>query len=74
MSISNGHSPALVFVPVRGRSFGRARWSPVNVAGSTVCPCSAVTGNTVFRNNIMGLFVPNSSPVPHTYLATVRGR
>ena len=74
VSISNGHSPALVFVPVRGRSFGRARWSPVNVAGSTVCPCSAVTGNTVWRNHIMGLFVPNSSPVPHTYLATVRGR
>ena len=74
VSISNGHSPALVFVPVRGRSFGRARWSPVNVAGSTVCPCSAVTGNTVWRNNIMGLFVPDSSPVPHTYLATVRAR
>jgi hypothetical protein len=74
VSISNGHSPALVFVPVRGRSFGRARWSPVNVAGSAVCPCSAVTGNTVWRNHIMGLFVPNSSPVPHTYQATVRAR
>ncbi len=72
VSISNGHSPALVFVPVRGRSFGRARWSPVNVAGSAVCPCSAVTGNTVWRNHIMGLFVPKSSPAPHTYLATVR--
>ena len=74
VSISNGHSPALVFVPVRGRSFGRARWSPVNVGGSAVCPCSAVTGNTVWRSHIMGLFVPKSSPLPHTYLATVRGR
>ena len=74
VSISNGHSPALVFVPVRGRSFGRARWSPVNVGGSTVCPCSAVTGNTVWRSHIMGLFVPNSSPLPHSYLATVRAR
>ena len=72
VTISNGHSPALVHIPVRGRSFGRARWSPVNVGGSAVCPCSAVTGNTVWRNHIMGLFVPNSSPVPHTYLATVR--
>ena len=74
VSVSNGHSPALVFIPVRGRFFGRARWFPVNVAGSAVCPCQAVTGNTVWRNNIMGLYIPNSSPVPHTYLATVRGR
>ena len=74
VSISNGHSPALVNIPVRGRSFGRARWSAVNVAGSTVCPCSAVTGNTVWRNHILGLYVPNSSPLPHTYLAAVRGR
>jgi hypothetical protein len=74
VSISNGHSPALVFIPVRGRSFGRARWSPVNVGGSALCPCVAVTGNTVWRSHIMGLFVPNSSPVPHTYLATVRAR
>lgn len=74
VSISNGHSPALVFVPVRGRSFGRARWHQANVGGSGLCPCSAVTGNTVWRNHIMGLFVPNSSPAPHTYLATVRAR
>jgi hypothetical protein len=74
VSISNGHSPALVFIPVRGRSFGRARWSPVNVGGSALCPCVAVTGNTVWRSHIMGLFVPNSSPVLHTYLATVRAR
>jgi hypothetical protein len=74
VSISNGHSPALVNIPVRGRSFGRARWSAVNVAGSTVCPCSAVTGNTVWRNHILGLYVPNSSPLPHSYLAAVRRR
>jgi hypothetical protein len=69
-----GRSPALVFIPVRGRSFGRARWHQANVGGSGLCPCSAVTGNTVWRNHIMGLFVPNSSPAPHTYLATVRAR
>jgi hypothetical protein len=74
VAISNGHSPALAFVPVRGRSFGRARWSPVNVAGSALCPCSAVTGNTVWRSHIMGLFLPKSSPVPHSYLAAVRAR
>jgi hypothetical protein len=69
-----GRSPALAFVPVRGRSFGRARWHQANVGGSGLCPCSAITGNTVWRNHIMGLFVPNSSPAPHTYLATVRAR
>ena len=69
-----GRSPALVFIPVRGRSFGRARWHQANVGGSGLCPCSAVTGNTVWRNHIMGLFIPNSSPAPRTYLATVRGR
>jgi hypothetical protein len=74
VSISNGHSPALAFIPVRGRSFGRARWSPVNVGGSALCPCSIVTGNTVWRNHIMGLFAPKSSPAPHSYLAAVRAR
>lgn len=74
VGMSLGRSPSLVFIPVRGRSFGRARWHQANVGGSGLCPCSAVTGNTVWRNHIMGLFVPNSSPEPHTYLATVRAR
>jgi hypothetical protein len=74
VGMSLGRSPSLVFIPVRGRSFGHARWHQANVGGSGLCPCSAVTGNTVWRNHIMGLFVPNSSPEPHTYLATVRAR
>jgi hypothetical protein len=74
VAISNGHSPSLVFIPVRGQSFGRARWSPVNVGASALCPCTAVSGNTVWRNHIMGLYVPKSSPAPHTYLATVPAR
>ena len=74
VAVSNGHSPSLVFIPRRGRSFGRARWYPVNVGASALCPCTAVTGNTVWRNHIMGLFVPKSSPAPHTYLATVPAR
>ena len=72
--MSSGHSPALVFIPVRGRSFGRARWYPVNVGASSLCPCNAVTGNTVWRNHIMGAYVPASSPAPYTYLATVPAR
>jgi hypothetical protein len=74
VAISNGHSPALVNIPVRGRSFGRARWFPVNVGASALCPCSAVTGNTVWRNRIMGLYIPKSSSATHSYLATVPAR
>ena len=74
VAMSSGHSPALVFVPVRGRSFGRARWYPANVSSSSLCPCEEVTGNTVWRNHVMGLFVPKSSPGANTYLATVAGR
>jgi hypothetical protein len=74
VAMSAGHPPALVFVPVRGRSFGRARFSPVNVSTSPLCPCSIVTGNTVWRNHVMGLYVPTSSPVAHTYLATIPAR
>ena len=74
VGMSSGHSPALVFIPVRGRSFGRARWYPVNVGASSLCPCNAVTGNTVWRNHIMGAYVPTSSPAPYTYLASVPAR
>src|SRR5580704_15808810 len=74
VAISNGHSPSLVNIPVRGRSFGRARWFPVNVGGSALCPCSAVTGNTVWRTRIVGLYVPKTSSATHSYLATVATR
>jgi hypothetical protein len=74
VAMSTGQSPALVFIPVRGQSFGPARWYPVNVAASPLCPCSVVTGNTVWRNHVMGLYIPKSSPAPHTYLATLPAR
>jgi len=74
VGMSTGHSPSLVFIPVRGRSFGQARWHQANVGASGLCPCSAVTGNTVWRNHIMGLYIPKSSSATHTYLATVAAR
>jgi hypothetical protein len=74
VGMSSGRSPSLVFIPVRGRSFGQARWHQANVGASGLCPCSAVTGNTVWRNHIMGLYVPKSSSATHTYLATVAAR
>jgi hypothetical protein len=74
VGMSTGRSPSLVFIPVRGGSFGRARWHQANVGGSGLCPCSAVTGNTVWRNHIMGLYIPKSSSATHTYLATIPAR
>ena len=53
---------------------GQARWHQVNVGASPLCPCNAVTGNTVWRNHVMGLYVPKSSPAAHTYLATIPAR
>jgi hypothetical protein len=54
-------------------SFGPARWLPVDVAASPLCQggCNVVTGNTVFKQKVMGLYVPSRSGVSYTYLANV---
>jgi hypothetical protein len=68
----------MAFIPVKnhGRFFGRARWYPIHVTTSSLCSgsCSVVTGNTVYKNNVMGLYVPANPATPHTYLATVSRR
>ncbi len=75
VALSTGQGPSMAFVPVlRHGRFGRAQWYPVNVGASGLCPCSVTTGNTVWRNRVMGLYIPTSSPAPHTYLATVPAR
>jgi hypothetical protein len=65
----------MAFIPVTGGDwplFGRAAWYPIHVARSRLCSggCSAITGNTVYQNQVMGLYAPSGSP-PGTYLATV---
>ena len=76
VAVSSAEAASMAFVPVTGRSFGRARWYPVNVAASPLCPagCKVVTGNTVYKNRVMGLYVQASSPTAHTYLARVSTR
>jgi hypothetical protein len=74
VAISSAQASSMAFVPAsRGTwpSFGRATWYPIDVAGSSLCPggCCPVTGNTVYQNQVMGLYV--SDKVPGTYLATV---
>jgi len=68
----------MAFVPAQFRLdfFGAAKWYPANVATSPLCPdgCSIVTGNTVFQNHVMGLYIPTGTSGPHTYLATISGR
>jgi hypothetical protein len=74
VAISSAQAASVAFIPVNARrgSFGRATWYPVRVARSPLCPggCSIVTGNTVYRNHVMGLYVPTGSNATHSYLAT----
>jgi hypothetical protein len=81
-TISTAQKSSMAFVPTTGRSwplFGRATWYPIDVADSNLCTtspavsCSKVTANTVYQNQVMGLYVQQqqSGSVPGTYLATV---
>jgi hypothetical protein len=75
VAMAVGHGPAMAYVRgLRGAGFGRARWWPVPVSSSALCPCRLATGNTVWRNRVMGLYVNSSAPVARTYLAVIGGR
>jgi hypothetical protein len=87
-TISSAQKSSMAFIPATGGNwplFGRATWYPIDVAGSKLCTtapatsCSMVTANTVYQNQVMGLYVQQQKsdsssgtvPVPGTYLATV---
>lgn len=75
VAVTLGHGPAMAHVrALRHGGFGRARWRPVRVSFSALCPCQVVTGNTVWRNRVMGLYVNSASPAERTYLAVIAGR
>jgi hypothetical protein len=85
VAISTAQASSMAFIPAIGGNwplFGRATWYPIDVAHSSLCTtppatsCSRVTGNTVYQNQVMGLYVQQQSDsgsvsVPGTYLATV---
>lgn len=75
---SSAQDTSMAFVPVNPRDgdFGPATWYPVAVSTSLLCSggCGLVTGNAVYENHVMGLYVPSRSPSPGTYLATARER
>jgi hypothetical protein len=74
-TISSAEQSSMAFVPGTDhpRGFGQATWYPIPVAASPLCSglagCSMVTANTVYQNQVMGLYA--RSGVPRTYLATV---
>jgi parallel beta-helix repeat protein len=78
VAISSAQWASMAFIRVKagGRSFGTARWYPINVTTSPLCSggCSIVTGNTVFKNHVMGIYIRNGSTRISTYLATVSSR
>jgi hypothetical protein len=56
----------------RDGAFGPARWFAVGVRTSSLCAggCSFVTGNTVYRNQVMGIYIPTATKIPSSYLET----
>ncbi|HUY48880.1 MAG TPA: hypothetical protein VMV92_24710 [Streptosporangiaceae bacterium] len=75
---SSAQDVSMAFIPVkaRGRSFGTAKWYPVHVTKSRLCSggCSHVSGNTVYRNHVMGIYIRTGSTGINTYLATLSRR
>jgi hypothetical protein len=78
VALNAPHGPSMAFIPVHARNghFGRATWFPVNVMTSPLCAgdCTLVTGNTIYRNNVMGIYDRKGSSGIKSYLATVAGR
>jgi hypothetical protein len=78
VAVSSAQPSSMAFIPATGGNwplFGTATWYPVDVGASPLCSgnCSAVTGNTVYQNQVMGLYVRSDS-IPRTYLAAVPTR
>jgi hypothetical protein len=78
VALSSAQSVSMAFIPVHAHSgsVGTAKWYPVKVAASSLCTggCIVTTGNAVYRNRVMGLYIPTNSVALHTYLATVPRR
>jgi parallel beta-helix repeat protein len=76
VAVSSAQASSMAFVPATGGDwprFGTATWYPIDVAASSLCSagCNIVTGNTVYQNQVMGLYVQQSDGKARTYLATV---
>jgi hypothetical protein len=78
VAISSAQDASMAFIPASARrgSFGKATWYPVHVLTSPLCSggCSEVTGNTVYENRVMGIYISADPAVIHSYLAIVPRR
>lgn len=78
VTISSAQDVSMAFIPVKahGKSFGTATWYPIAVTKSPLCSggCSHATGNTVYRNRVVGIYIRKGSSVVNSYLAIVPGR
>jgi hypothetical protein len=50
------------------RAFGDAHWTPIAYPSADL-----TSGNTVFENNVIGIYTANGSSATNGYVATVRG-
>jgi hypothetical protein len=75
VAMSTAQIASMAFIPFDSRTGrpGTARWFAVQTSSSALCSggCSAVSGNTVIQNHVMGLYQPKSATLPGTYLATI---
>jgi CHRD domain len=75
VAMSTAQIASMAFIPFDSRTgrLGTARWYPVQTSSSSLCSggCSAVTGNTIIQNHVMGLYQLKSAALPGTYLAAI---
>jgi len=55
------------------RAFGDAHWTQIIYPSSPGLTVDSTTGNTVFENNVLGIYTANGEPTFYGYLATVQG-
>jgi hypothetical protein len=73
VAMSSAQIASMAFIPLDSRTgrLGAARWRPVQTSSSALCSagCSAVTGNTIYQDQVMGLYKAKNATLPGTYLA-----
>jgi hypothetical protein len=76
VAMSTAQGSSMAFIPLRNGHLGPATWYPVNVQASSLCSgdCKVVTGNAVYRNHVMGIYLRKGSSSINSYLATLSTR
>jgi hypothetical protein len=76
VAMSTAQASSMAFIPLRNGHLGAATWYPVNVQASSLCSgdCKVVTGNAVYKNHVMGIYLRKGSSTINSYLATLSTR